>query len=102
MHLRSGKVVTSNKAKKSNKSNKSKKSKKIESKNKKTQTDIEYDVIDAAHTLLNLKTPSDNYSRLFNEKIELVSNDLQEDCEYYLRKIIIESFRKGINIKFEK
>ena len=91
MQLRSGKVVTKSKSKTKSKS----------SKNKKTQTDIEYDVIDAAHTLLKLKTPYD-YSHLINEKIKSAPKDLQEDCEYCLRKIIIESFRKGINIKFEK
>ena len=99
MQLRSGKVVTS---KKTNKI------KNIISKNKKTQTDLqtdlEYDILDAAHALLELKKPYYNYSNLVNEKIKSVPKDLQDDYEqeYWLRKLIIESFRKGINIKFEK
>ena len=93
MQLRSGKVVTS---KKSNKI------KNLISKNKKTQTDLEYNILDAAHALLELKRPYYNYSNLVNEKIKSVPKDLQDDYEYCLRKLIIESFRKGINIKFEK
>lgn len=85
MRLRSGKVVTSKK-----------------SKNIKTQTKLQHDITDVAHVLLELKKPYYNYSELVNEKIKSAPKDLQEDCGYCLRKVIIESFRKGINIKFEK
>ena len=41
-----------------------------------------------------------NFLSDFNQKIKSVPKDLQEDCENYIKKIILESFRKGINIKF--
>ena len=105
MQLRSGKVVTTNKTNKTKKINKIKN---IISKNKKTQTDLEpdleYDILDAAHALLELKKPYYNYTNLVNEKIKVIPKDLQDSYEqaYWLRKLIIESIRKGINIKFEK
>ena len=85
MELRSGKVVISNKTKEI----KTKEIKTKKSKNKKTQTDLQNNIINVAQTFLD-----------FNQKIKSVPKDLQEDCENYIKKIILESFRKGINIKF--
>jgi len=51
---------------------------------------------EAAEILLSLKN-----SALINRKIENAPKELQYICAVCLREIIVESVRKGINIKFE-
>ena len=51
---------------------------------------------EAAEILLSLKN-----SALINKKIKNAPKELQDNCGPCLREIIIESVRKGINIKFE-
>ena len=51
---------------------------------------------EAAEILLSLKN-----SALINRKIENAPKELQDSCAVCLREIIVESVRKGINIKFE-
>ena len=51
---------------------------------------------EAAEILLSLKN-----SALINKKIKNAPKELQDNCAICLREIIVESVRKGINIKFE-
>lgn len=80
------------------------------------------DTIEAAYALLHLKSRVEfinekidtgyidnepnyvefDYTNMVNEKIKTIPNYLQYKCQDSLRKVIIESFKKGINIKFEK